>query len=391
MVKVIKKKRAMTRQPRPVYELEEHEENDIIDGLVRMYSSVGAGVADDPLLKAKQVLKQCLTAKLPSGKPWTNAPMEFEGRLRFFGYDPVNHAPIDEFWVRLEAKKIKPQVPDPADQIPDELIVPKGADPIASASLISFDEAKEYDRIYAQFLQDYPEIELETDKELLRLLVKQMVILNRITSHVMMNGKTSNRATYHDEKIIQSIEKLQKALGIDRATRDARQKEAEAGSVAELVCEWEEYIQSGEFERKEVEFFIEEACLLLRKMDREWPDGSPEISEMVFQRLMGYPSSVIRKVIANPYYSSMEELMAAINEEQKIRAIARANAVDQLSRMGIKTNSNNRLICHLRALAEGVDIDLAQEMFPVGISDDGTVEQAFVVDFDEEDKSGETQ
>ena len=155
------------------------------------------------------------------------------------------------------------------------------------------------------------------------------------------------------------IKKLQELMGISGNQRSKLVDQMNVGSVAELVKLYDEYMSSDEFLTNELKWWKEEAALLLRKMERVFPNGEPELSESVFQRYMGVPSQVAKIIIKDAYAESYEAALAnaqtAIiqekerakkkleNEEDSVRFQARKRALARRKNRVAKFQAQNQV------------------------------------------------
>ena len=295
------------------YVLSKLEYDTLFPALVKHFSGYKNVV--DPMIRAEVIIRRVCDATLDSGKTWVRAPKSLSDRLKVFGFDYEHMCSIPGYMEKMNNIGVKAT---PMGLVPPEMQVAKGADPVHSSSLLSSEELDQVNKQFKKLVKDFPELGgNSTDQSTLMLLAKLFCISNRVMDNGISTGKLSKQANM-DGVIVQNIERVQKLLGIDRPSREKQKSITEDGSVATLVVDYENYMDK-EYVANELRWTLEELALLLRKHDRETPHGK-EIDEIVFERLSGGISvSMARKIIKNPYYKSVEELMAEVQKDKLVR------------------------------------------------------------------------
>lgn len=316
-----------------VYDLKPDEYLKIKQALIDMYT--GLPTVDDPVIKAEQVIKQCCEAITPKGKLWKTAKNDVKHRFAQFGLDLDTMAEIPGWRdrkieaytkaleVRRQQKNNRGHRPK---SLPREMQVKSSiGNPVVSSSLTSSNEKKEFEQYYKMILKEFRELDNPIDRETVKQLAKLKVISDRVMNDAIETGilpKNSNLDTI----LINGMEKLSKMLGIDRASRNAAISRMGEGTIADLVAEYESFIQN-QFSQLNLKWTMEELALLLMKHDRLDQDGVPEINDVVFRRLSGgITVDEARYVLKNPYYENVDDLMKQARE-YSLRAKAEKDRV----------------------------------------------------------------
>lgn len=197
--------------------------------------------------------------------------------------------------------------------IPKELTVADKKNAAGSSSLLNSNEKKDVDKRFRQLIKDFPDLDNATDRDMALLLSKLYVISDRVLNYALDTGNLPKSSNF-DTAIFGNIERALKLLGIDRPSRQRALDKADEGSVAELVKEYEEYMDS-EFIENEKLWAAEEISLLIRKHDRLDDNGERELDEVMFERLAGMTIDFAREFVKNPYYSNTDELMKSVNNK----------------------------------------------------------------------------
>lgn len=299
------------------------------------------------------MIKRCTMGVLDDLKTqWRSCPKTLAGRLANWGFDFATMKAIPGWYEsRSEGGRISGRPRTDATKVPKELKTDGKVDPVASSSLVNFDEAAEVNKIFKRMRKDFPDISAESDLKSLELLAKLYVTADRIAKQALTGGKITKSQL--DSFSVENIARIQKLLGIDRPSREKAKGETGEGSVADLVVEFERYVNSGEFAQKEREFFVEEVALLLRKYDRETPDGMREIDDVLFERFTGLTVEQAKKLISNPWSASSEELYQSVVNGALERSETQRDQDEEMRRNMIKTNAQNRRRARKRLLAEG--------------------------------------
>jgi len=297
-------------RPRSVYTLRPDEYIQIKKALVDMYSSWGN--VDDPEMKADIVIKQCCEAKTPKGRIWRSAPDELPRRFAIYGLDYAKMAPIPDFHesrIRGGNIGIKHQGKK-TGQIPRELqLEGKSGNAIGSSSLLSNDEDKGVQKKYKQLLNQLPHLDNALTRDDVYMLAKLYIIGDRITTFALDHNKLPSNVNF-DSAILGNIERLKKSLDIDVHSLNRDRDDLNDGSVGQLIREFYDYIDDDNFWKHEIELFLEELAMLLRKYERADENGMPEINEVVFRNLTGGLSpEEASYIISNPYCESVEDLI----------------------------------------------------------------------------------
>lgn len=296
-----------TITPRQIFQLTKEEYDELKENLIKMYSNVDT--VDDPVVKAVKVIDRCCNAIKDDGTAWLNATDSFEGRLRVFGYDYNTKTAIPGVFSK---DKNNPAFSSKTVSVfPKELNIKDKRNAIGSSSLLNSSEKKDVDKRFRQLIKDFPELDNATDRDMALLLSKLYVISDRILNYALDTGNLPKSSNF-DTAIFGNIERALKLLGIDRPSRQRAIDKADEGSVAELVKEYEEYMDE-EFVKNEKIWKAEELALLMRKYDRLDENGEREIDDIMFERIAGVKPEVAKNYIQDPYYASVDDLMNSIS------------------------------------------------------------------------------
>ena len=276
----------------------------------------------DAHTRANQIIDMCLDGITSKGKCWRGCPDTFEGRLRMFHWDIEKNVPTGT-WYGRKAKTPQEGSPETSDSpIPSNLKIDGRKKLLKSTSLLSGEELKEFNKRYNAYMRSFSQLDNPADRSALELLVKMEIMSNRILNSVLDTGDTKGVNTKLDLILADDIKKLQELMGISGNQRSKLVDQINVGSVAELVKLYDEYVNSDEFLKNELIWWKEEAALLLRKMERVFPNGEPELIEAVFQRYMEVPSAVAKIIIKDVYATNFEEAlgnaqMASTQEKER--------------------------------------------------------------------------
>lgn len=106
----------------------------------------------------------------------------------------------------------------------------------------------------------------------------------------------------HDTKLLKALVDIYSSLGIERSKRAEEEEKVESGTVADLVKLYDEYVSSGDWLELEKKWREEEIALLLRKLDRKFPEtNEPELTPEMFQIITGLSVEEAKKIVENPY------------------------------------------------------------------------------------------
>jgi hypothetical protein len=266
---------------------------------------------DDPIMAADGILNRCINGRDAKGGLWWNAPYDLKGRLRPFGFNLDTMEGIPGFWENRGRKKGKKTDWAPIDVkkgVPKEVEQEGVAINVDAIGVpVSNDEKKEYNRRLRAYMKHFPHLDNPADQALLEQLVRLEIMSIRRLDSVLQNRSTSGMSGAIDRDLADNQRKLQETLGIAGNQRMKLMGTISSGSVAELVVRFEAYTKDGRYLEIEFEWWKEEAALLLRKADRLFPDGEPEISDAVFKRFMGVDMVTARHIIADPYSRNLAE------------------------------------------------------------------------------------
>lgn len=256
---------------------------------------------DDPLMHAQEILDCCLGGIKKDGRIWYRAPKTLSGRLKLYGFDMETMKALSNFGTGGRPRKTDPDIPREINQ--------KGnTSPTMVAAPLSGEEKREYNRLWKDYLAFFPHMKNPADLGVLELLVRFQILSRRRVDMVLKSRSTGpGMANLVDREIGENIKKFQETLGIAGNQRMKLMGNITSGSVAELVKRFEAYTRDGKYLEVELLWWKEEAAMLLRKADREFPDGNPEMTDAVFERLMGVRMDVAREIVKDPYSKSLSE------------------------------------------------------------------------------------
>jgi hypothetical protein len=274
---------------------------------------------DDPEMHADIIIKRCLSGLRKDLKtPWYNAPITLKGRLSVFGFDLMTMKSMEGFGANEPRRRVKENI------VPREVVQPTKLDPLNIASVLSHEEYAEYERRRNAYLKHFPYLNNPADLSVLELLVRFEIMSLRRLTYILEQRTTAGMSSSVDKDIAENIKKLQETLGIAGNQRMKLMGDISSGSVAELVKRFESYVRDGKYLEVEFIWWKEEAALLLRKLDREFVDGKPELSDAVFERLMGASVALAREIVKDPYSKTLAEsrkraleIMRADKEEEQ--------------------------------------------------------------------------
>jgi len=271
-------------------ELPDEDYDRLMVELTKMYRK--RPNVDDPKMRAKQALDCVLQGKKKDGSDWKGAPKTVAGRLKVHGYDYENWKEIE---YSMRGRPRKERVPG----IPKEIQRDKRVDYVSARSLMSEEEEKEFQKRQKRYIEEF-NLTTPADLALLEELVLLEIISKRQRYAILDTGGKKTR-TDSSLAIIGAMQKLQETMGIARKMRQEKQEEDLEGTVADLVFRFDQYARTDEWIQTERRWQTEEVALLLRKMDQTFPDGTPELTPVMFHRLSGMTMEEGRELVPNPY------------------------------------------------------------------------------------------
>ncbi len=227
------------------------------------------------------------------GELWINAPQSFNARLRVIGrYDILKDDFLRRYVKESYVQKINKN--PPRERSARESAAGKNgrggiseADAELGISLTPTDAnwvRKRKAQLKKETIGDDISLEILAMAEL--KAHKQMI--------ESLNNDNEELKTGH----INSIRQMREMLGLKRKAADGGATKALAGSLDQLIKLFDSVVGSGLWDRYDELQRVEEIKMMLRKADRNFEDGTPEIDEIHFEAILGMGTERARMLLA---------------------------------------------------------------------------------------------